>query len=100
MAWTPQVVEIMLNFLDSKDWHAALVKAIPKRKRDADDEDDSEDGDQASGKDCVLLPLLLTLTKCNICCVHSTLRICSSLTLRSPHMGPSGPDTPPVALLL
>mmetsp|Transcript_20448 Transcript_20448/g.44752 ORF Transcript_20448/g.44752 Transcript_20448/m.44752 type:complete len:335 (-) Transcript_20448:510-1514(-) len=44
-----QVVEIVLNYLDSKDWKAALVKAIPKRKRDADEED-GEDEDEPEAK--------------------------------------------------
>jgi len=38
-----QVVEIVLNYLDTKDWHEALVKAIPKRKRGAEEDDDANE---------------------------------------------------------
>ena len=38
-----QVVEILLEFLDKRDWGAALDKVIPLRKRAADDSADGGD---------------------------------------------------------
>jgi len=44
-----QVVEILLNFLETRDWKEAFFKVIPQRKRGGG-EDDAETED-AGGKD-------------------------------------------------
>uniref|UniRef100_A0A7S1SNN9 tRNA (guanine(9)-N(1))-methyltransferase n=1 Tax=Tetraselmis chuii TaxID=63592 RepID=A0A7S1SNN9_9CHLO len=42
-----QVVEIMLRYVECKDWKEALLKVIPERKRDAEESDGGDTGAEA-----------------------------------------------------
>lgn len=63
-----QVVEIILKFLETKDWKESFFHVIPQRKRceadsvksqgAAEEEENVEDNQSESNKECVEVPPL------------------------------------------